>query len=87
MKNETLYIIRVIGMGGVCSRHGKYGEFISDRKSESKISLGRPKHRSDDKIKMDPKKIWSKSMEWIHLTHDRIQQQGLVSMVMNLWVP
>jgi hypothetical protein len=47
---------------------------------EGKRSLGRPRRRWVDNIKMD-------GIDWIDLAEDRDQWKALVSTVMNLRVP
>jgi hypothetical protein len=53
---------------------------------ESKRPLGRPRHRWDDNIKMDLRKIWISGVNWIQLAQDRVQWQAFVNTVMNLQV-
>jgi hypothetical protein len=53
---------------------------------EGRRTLGRPRHRWEDKIKMDLQEVgWG--MEWIELAHDRDRWRALVNAVMNLRVP
>ena len=54
---------------------------------EGKISLGRPRHRWEDNIKMDLQEVGCKGMDWLDLAEDRDRWQALVNVVMNLWVP
>jgi hypothetical protein len=56
-------------------------------KPEGKRSLGRPRCRWVDNIKVDLRKIGWDGMDWIELAQDRDQWRDLVNMVMNLWVP
>jgi hypothetical protein len=56
-------------------------------KSEGKIPLGRPKHRWEDNIKMNLRKIRSGGTAWINLAPDKDQWRALVNTVMNLRVP
>jgi hypothetical protein len=56
-------------------------------KPEGKRSLGRPKHRWEDNIKMDLREIGWGGIDWIDLLQDTDQQRALVKMVMNRWVP
>jgi hypothetical protein len=53
---------------------------------EGKRSLGRPRRKWDDGIKMDLREIGCGSVEWIHLAQDRDRWRALVNAVMNLWV-
>ena len=50
------------------------------------ITLGRPRHRWEDNIKMDLQKVgWG--MDGIDLAQDRDRERVLVNAVMNLRVP
>jgi hypothetical protein len=40
-------------------------------KSEGKRSFGRPRHRYEDNIGMDPRGIGWENVEWIHLAQER----------------
>jgi hypothetical protein len=51
-------------------------------KPEGKRSLGRPRCRCEDIIRMDLREMGWEGMEWI-----LNQWQALVNMVTNLWVP
>jgi hypothetical protein len=55
-------------------------------KPEGKKPFGRPRSRWEDII-MDVREVGWEGVNWIHLTQDRDQWQGLVNMVMNLRVP
>jgi hypothetical protein len=57
------------------------------RKPEGKRPLGRPRHRWEDNIKIDLKKIAWGIIDWIHLEQDRDKWRALANMAMNLWVP
>jgi hypothetical protein len=54
---------------------------------EGKKSLGTPRWRWVDNIKMDLGETGWGSMDWIGLVKDRDKWMALVNMVMNLWVP
>jgi hypothetical protein len=56
-------------------------------KPEGKRLLGRPRHRSEDNIKMDLRDTEWGIMDWSLLTQDRDQWKALVNTVMNLRVP
>jgi hypothetical protein len=56
-------------------------------KLEGKRSLGRPRRRWEDNIKMDLREIGWSGMDWIDLAQDKGQWRALVNMVMNLRVP
>jgi len=55
-------------------------------KPEGKRSLGRPRRRWEDNIKMD---LWEVggSGDWMELAQDRDRWQALVNTVMNFQVP
>jgi hypothetical protein len=52
-----------------------------------KRSLGRPRHRWVNNIKMDLKEIGSDGTDWIDVPQDKEPVEGSWNMVMNLWVP
>jgi hypothetical protein len=54
---------------------------------EGKRSLGRPRRRWVDNIKMDLREIVWDGMELIDMAKDRDQWRALVNTVMNLRVP
>jgi hypothetical protein len=56
-------------------------------KPENKRSLGIPKRRWMDNIKMDLREIGWDGMNWIDMDQDRDQWRELVNTVMNLRVP
>jgi hypothetical protein len=56
-------------------------------KPEGKRSLGRPRRRWVDNIKMDLREIGRHGVDWIELAQDRDQWRALVNTVMNLRVP
>jgi hypothetical protein len=56
-------------------------------KPEGKRSLGRPRRRWEDNIKMDLREIGWGDMDWIDLPQDRDQWRALMNTVMNLRVP
>jgi hypothetical protein len=55
-------------------------------KPEGKRTLGRPRYRWDDNIKMDLQEVGCGGMDWIGLVQDRDRWRALVSAVMNLRV-
>jgi hypothetical protein len=57
------------------------------RKPEREESLGRPRHRWLDDIKMDVRDIGKVSMEWIKLAQIRDLWRALVNTIINFRVP
>jgi hypothetical protein len=53
---------------------------------EGERSLGRPRHRWEDNIKMDLREIGIDGANWVRLPQDRVQWRTFVNMVMNLRV-
>jgi hypothetical protein len=56
-------------------------------KPEGRRSLGRPRRRWEDNIKMDLREVGWGGMDWINLAQDRDGWRALVNAVMNLRVP
>jgi hypothetical protein len=56
-------------------------------KPEGKRTLGRPKRRWVDNIKMDIRKIGWDGVDWIDMAQDRDQWRALLNMALNLRVP
>jgi hypothetical protein len=56
-------------------------------KPEEKSTLGRPRLRQVDNIKMDLREVEWDGMDWIELAQNRDRWRALVNTVMNLWVP
>jgi hypothetical protein len=54
---------------------------------ERKRSLGRPRHRWEDNIKMDLQEVGRGCGDWMELAQDRGRWWALVSTVMNFRVP
>jgi len=44
---------------------------VLEEKPERKITLGRPRRRWEDNIKMDLQEVGSGGMDWIELAEDR----------------
>jgi hypothetical protein len=57
------------------------------RKPEGKRSLGRPRRRWEDNIKMDLREIVWDGMDWIDLAQDRDHWKALVNTAINFRVP
>jgi hypothetical protein len=50
-------------------------------KPEGKKSVGRPRRRCDDNIKMDLKDIGLEGVDWIHLTQERVRTLEFVFLI------
>jgi hypothetical protein len=76
-------------MGRACSTNGETRNAyrILVGKPEGRRSLGRPRRRWVDNIKMDLREIGWDDMDWIDLAQVRDQGRALVNTVMNLRVP
>jgi hypothetical protein len=55
-------------------------------KPEGKRPLGRPRHRSEDGIRMDLRENGWGGVDWIQLAQDRDRWRAVVNAVMNLRV-
>jgi len=66
-------------------RRGVYRVLVG--KPEGKSTLGRPRLRWEDNIKMDLQEVGYGGVEWIELAQNRDRWRALVSAVMNLRVP
>jgi hypothetical protein len=87
-------IVRVIksrrmrGAGHVaCMGEGRGVYMVLVGRPEGKRPLGRPRHRWEDKVKLDLRKTGINGVNWIQLAQDRVQWRNFVNTVMNLWVP
>jgi hypothetical protein len=56
-------------------------------KPEGKRSLGRPRCRWVDNIKMDLGEIVGGGVDWLSLAQDRDKWRAFVIAVINLWAP
>jgi hypothetical protein len=56
-------------------------------KREGKRSLGRPRRRWEDNIKLELQEVGCGGMDWIELDQDMDRWRTLVNAVMNLRVP
>jgi hypothetical protein len=76
-------------MGGPCSadreERGVYRVLVG--KPEGKRSMGRPRRRWKDNIRMDIQEVECGGMDWIGLAEDRGRWRAIVNAVMNLRVP
>jgi hypothetical protein len=61
--------------------------FFYGKGNEEKRSLGRPRRRLVDNIKIYLRKIGWGDVDWIYMAQDRDQWRALVNTVMNLRVP
>jgi hypothetical protein len=57
---------------------------VLEGKPEGKSPLGRPRHRWENGIRIDLRKIGWWSVEWIQLAQDRDRWRAVVNKVMNL---
>ena len=71
-------------MGGAC-RRGVHRVLVG--KPDGNRSLGRPRHRWEDNIKVDLCEVGCGGVDWIRLAQDRNRWQALVNAVMNHHVP
>ena len=55
--------------------------------TQGKESLGRPRHRWEDNIKLDLQEVGRGCGDWVELAKDRDTWRALVSTVMNFGVP
>jgi hypothetical protein len=55
--------------------------------SEGKRPLGRRRSSCKDNIRLDPREIWWKGMNRMHMSQDRDQWWAVVNTAMNIWVP
>jgi hypothetical protein len=62
-----------------------YRVFMS--RSERKRSLGRPRHRWENKIKIDLQEVGQRGTERIDVVQDRDRWRALVNAIMNFQVP
>jgi hypothetical protein len=76
-------------MSRACSTNGAKGNAcgILVGNPGGKRSLGRPRRRWMNNIKMDVREIGWDGMDWIDLAQDRDQWRALVNTVMNLRLP
>ena len=57
------------------------------RKHAGKSTLGRPRRRREDNIKMDLQAVGGGGIDWIELAQDSVRWRALMNEVMNLRVP
>ena len=64
---------------------GVHGVLVG--KPEEKRTLGRPRRRWEDNIKMDFQEVGYWNMDWIELPQDRDRWRALLNVVINLRFP
>ena len=76
-------------MGGACSAYGEEVRIYRDLtgKAEGNRTLGRPRRRWEDNIRVDLRKVGCGGTDWIELVQDRDSWRVLVNVVMNFQVP
>jgi hypothetical protein len=76
-------------IGGACSMNGKKRNSyrLLVEKPEGNKSLGRPRRRWLDNIRMDIVEVEWGDVDWIGLAQDRDRWRALVNSVLNLRVP
>jgi hypothetical protein len=67
------------------NRRGIYRILMGKR--EENRSLGRPRSRWEDNIKIDLRDVECGGVDWIGLAQDRDRWRALVTAIMNLRVP
>jgi hypothetical protein len=66
-------------------RRGAYRALVG--KPEGRRTLGRPRRKWEDNIKIDLREVGWGGMDWINLAQDRDRWRALVNAVMNLRLP
>jgi hypothetical protein len=76
-------------MGGACGTYGGGEGCIQHFSWEAwrEETLGKPRRRWEDNIKMDLREIVFGDVDWIHLAQDRDRWRAVVNTVMNLRFP
>jgi hypothetical protein len=67
-------------------RRMRWAGYVARMGRRGKRSLGRPRHRWVDNIKMDLREIEWGDMDWINLAQDRDTRRTLLNVVLNLQV-
>ena len=71
-------------IASMVERIGAYRTLVG--RPEWRKSLGRPRHRWKDNIKIDLQEVGCGDTDWIELTQDRDRWRALVNAVMNFRV-
>ena len=76
-------------MGGACSTYGGEESLTQGFGGENlrKDSLGRPRRRWEDNIKIDLHEVGYGDVDWIELAQERDRWQAVVNAVTNFRVP
>jgi len=70
-----------------CMGAGRGAYRVLVQRPEGKTSLGRPRCRWEDNVKMDLGEIGIDGVNWIQLAQERVQWRAFLNTVMNLRVP
>jgi hypothetical protein len=70
---------------GIAEGGGVYRVLVG--RPEGKRPLGRSRHRWEDNIKLDLRKMGIDGVNWIQLAQDRVQWRAFVDTAMNLRIP
>jgi hypothetical protein len=85
---RTIKSKRIICVGHVVHMGRKSNAYkILVGKPEGKMPLGRLRHKREDNMKMNLRKIGLEGVDWFYPTRNREQWQAPVNMVMNILVP
>jgi hypothetical protein len=66
---------------------GRGGHRVLVGKPKGMRTMGRPRRRWEDNIKMDLEEVGGGYGDWMEQAQDRDRWRPLVSMVMNFWAP
>ena len=70
-----------------CMEEGRGVHMVLVRKPKGKRSLGRPRRRWEDNIKMDLQEVGRGCGDWMEMAQNRDRWRALVSTVVNFRVP